>query len=133
MTTQTPTLFELDTTYIHLPDGPRALPLEVGPDFWATIATRTDLDDGRLVALFHYDGDWPTSEVHPAGDEIVYLLSGRVDLVLEEDAGERVVEMRGGTAAIVPRGVWHTARVHEPGDALHITCGAGTQNRPAPT
>jgi hypothetical protein len=31
---------------------------------------------------------------------------------------------------INPPNVWHTARVHEPGRALFITPGRGTEHRP---
>ena len=123
-------VFDFVDTYVHLEDGPGAVPLEVGDDFWQTIGSRGDLGDGRLVSAFRFTEDWPGWEMHPAGDEIVYLLSGSVDLVLEEGAGERVVPLRGRAACIVPRGVWHRAVVHEPSDALHITRGAGTQHRP---
>jgi uncharacterized cupin superfamily protein len=121
---------DIQHTYIHLQDGPTAVPVPVGPDFWQTIDTRRDLDGGRLVMIFHFDADWPTWERHPAGDEIVCLLSGAVDLVLAEEEGERVVELRGRSATIVPRGIWHTAKVLEPSDGLFITRGDGTENRP---
>jgi oxalate decarboxylase/phosphoglucose isomerase-like protein (cupin superfamily) len=68
--------------------------------------------------------------MHPAGDEVVCLLSGAIDVVLEEQHGERVVGLEPGSTCIVPRGVWHRAIVHEPGDTLHITRGEGTQHRP---
>ena len=68
--------------------------------------------------------------MHPAGDELVYLLSGSMDLVLFEDGGERLVPLRGRVACVVPRGVWHTARVHEPSEVLHVTRGAGTEHEP---
>ncbi len=123
--------FDLRHTYIHLQDGPDTPTLEGGDAFWRTIASRTDIHGGRLVCVFDFDEDWSSWEVHPEGDEVVFLLSGSVDLVLEEPKGERVVELRGRSACIVPRGVWHTARVHEPSQALHITRGAGTQHRPA--
>ena len=31
---------------------------------------------------------------------------------------------------INPRGVWHTADVHEPGEGLFVTPGLGTEHRP---
>jgi hypothetical protein len=123
--------FDLTDTYVHITDGPEAIPLEVGDDFWEKIATRTDLGDGRLVSAFRFDADWDNWERHPAGDEIVILLSGSVDLVLDEPGGERAICLRGRGACIVPRGIWHTARVHEPCETLHITRGAGTEHRPA--
>jgi mannose-6-phosphate isomerase-like protein (cupin superfamily) len=122
--------FDFIDTYVQLEDGPGALPLEVGDDFWSKIESRPDLHGGRLVCLFEFDADWPTWEVHPAGDEIVFLLNGAIDLVLDEPGGERTVELRARAACIVPRGVWHRAIVHAPSSALHITRGAGTRNRP---
>ena len=121
--------FDLTTTYLALADGPGAKRIEVGPDFWATIDERTDLS-GRLVAIFPYDADWASWEIHPDGDEIVVLLSGAVDLVLDLPSGQRTVELRDRGAAIVPGGVWHTADVLAPSEALHITRGAGTTHRP---
>ena len=121
--------FDLATTYLALADGPGAKRIEVGPDFWATIDERTDLS-GRLVAIFPYDADWNSWEMHPDGDEIVVLLSGAVDLVLDVPGGHRTVELRDRGAAVVPRGVWHTANVLGPSEALHITRGAGTTHRP---
>ena len=69
--------------------------------------------------------DGPAAVLLEVGDELVYLISGAIDRVLFEDTGERVVGLRGRGACLVPRGVWHTARVHEPSEALHITRGAG--------
>lgn len=79
---------------------------------------------------------WSHWEMHPEGDEVVYLLSGSVDMVLEMPNGagavsRRVVELRGRGAVVIPKGVWHTALVLEPGEFMSITRGAGTQHRPA--
>ena len=123
--------FSLDTTYVHLTDGAAATALSVGPEFWQTIGDHPDLCEGRMITLHRNEADWPMSEVHPEGDEIVFLLSGAIDLILEEPAGNRTIELRGRSACIVPQGVWHRAVVHEPGDVLHITRGNGTQHRPA--
>src|SRR5262245_39229295 len=114
------TAFDLNDTYVHLEDGPTAARIEVGPDFSATIARRTDVHGGRPVLITRSDADWPHWEMHPAGDEIVCLLSGSADLVLDEAGGERIVPVRGRTACVVPRGVWHRAIVHEPSETLHI-------------
>jgi mannose-6-phosphate isomerase-like protein (cupin superfamily) len=126
----TESTFDLADTYIQLDDGPAATAIEVDGAFWERIDTRPELQGGRLVGTFHNAADWDVWEMHPAGDEVVSLLSGAVDVVLDEGSGERVVELRPGATCIVPRGVWHTANVHTPGDTLHITRGAGTQHRP---
>jgi mannose-6-phosphate isomerase-like protein (cupin superfamily) len=52
-----------------------------------------------------------------------------LDLVLQENDRERTVELRSGTAFIVPRGTWHRGIVRSPGAMLSITYGAGTQHR----
>lgn len=122
--------FDFDETYVQLEDGAGARPLEVGNDFWSKIQERSDLHGGRLICLCRFDTNWPSWEMHPAGDEIVYLLAGSVDLILDEAGGERTVDLRGRAACIVPRGIWHRAIVHEPSEVLHITRGAGTQHRP---
>ena len=122
--------FDLAGTYIQLDDGPAAMAIEVDEQFWERIDTRPELHGGRLVGTFHNAADWDVWEMHPAGDEVVSLLSGAVDVVLDEGSRERVVALRPGATCIVPRGVWHTANVHTPGNTLHITRGAGTQHRP---
>jgi quercetin dioxygenase-like cupin family protein len=50
--------------------------------------------------------------------------------VQDLDGAEHVVELRPGQAVINPAGVWHTARVHEPGVALFVTPGRGTEAKP---
>ena len=90
----------------------------------------SDGDEGRLVMIGPQGATWTSWERHPAGDELVVVLSGRSDLIQEVDGEERRFELCPGQAAINPRGVWHTADVHEPGEALFITPGRGTEHRP---
>jgi mannose-6-phosphate isomerase-like protein (cupin superfamily) len=125
--------FDLITTYVHLDDSGTATPVAVDESFWKALMEGRDggLNAGRLVMNFEFSDDWDTWEMHPAGDEVVCLLHGSIDLVLEGVDGETTIELRKGRpCCIVPRGVWHTAKVHEPSAVLHITEGAGTQHRP---
>ncbi len=119
-------------TYVHLPDGPDATLVPVTDDFWQTMDRRTELHEGRLLTAtrFQTAADWPHWERHPAGDEIVCLLSGAMDLVLQEAGGERVVELRERAACVVPRGIWHRGIVRAPSCALFLTRGKGTEHRP---
>ena len=39
------------------------------------------------------DDDWPTWEMHPAGDEFVILVSGDVDLVMARGPGHDTSRM----------------------------------------
>ena len=42
------------------------------------------------------------------------------------------LELRApGQFALVPKGTWHTAKVHETSRAVFITAGEGTEHRPA--
>jgi uncharacterized cupin superfamily protein len=127
--------FDLARTFVHLGQGSTATPL---PDFeWSAEHLEAyrrrfaaDGPDGRLVCVIAQDATWDGWERHPAGEEVVYLLSGRVDIVQDLDGAHHVVELRPGDAIINPTNVWHTARVHEPGMALFITPGDGTEHRP---
>ena len=94
-------------------------------------ATAGDGPDGRLVMLYDGEpGSWSTWECHPAGDEVVICLSGRMTMIQEAGAEDRHIELRPGHAMINPAGVWHTADVHETVRYLAITPGAGTAHRP---
>jgi mannose-6-phosphate isomerase-like protein (cupin superfamily) len=119
--------FSPHRTYVQLTDEGRVVPIEVGPDFWSDTVNRHA--EGRLAFAYHFERDTTTWERHPQGEELVYVLSGAVDFVLELPDGERVVELRAGEAYIMPRGVWHRQVVREPGDILFITAGKGTQHR----
>jgi mannose-6-phosphate isomerase-like protein (cupin superfamily) len=71
-------------------------------------------------------------EMHPDGDELLFLVSGQVSVVLEEEGAERVLEVRPGQAVVVPRGVWHRVVPNEPSQLFHITPGPGGEHRPPP-
>jgi mannose-6-phosphate isomerase-like protein (cupin superfamily) len=129
------TPFDLSTTFVHLGHGGRATPLEDfdwSPDAMARYRQRfaEDGSDGRLVCVLAQEATWNSWERHPAGEELVVLLSGRVDVIQEIDGTEHVVALQPGQAVVNPPGVWHTAVVHEPGSALFITPGEGTEARP---
>jgi quercetin dioxygenase-like cupin family protein len=107
--------------------------VSVSPNFFEELAAKFGTFEGHvLVSSFEHDADWPSWEIHPAGDEIVVLLSGAAEFVLETEDGEKTVQLaKPGDYVIVPKGTWHTARVSTPTRALFITPGAGTQNRDA--
>lgn len=69
-------------------------------------------------------------EMHPDGDELLYLISGRVDVIVEVDGAEQVVELAPGRGLVVPRGAWHRVALREPSQIVHITPGPGGQHRP---
>jgi homogentisate 1,2-dioxygenase len=71
-------------------------------------------------------------ERHPDGDEVLFLVSGRLDVVLEMGATPGVVEMTPRQTLIVPKGVWHRVLPREPSQLLHITPGPSGEWRPFP-
>jgi mannose-6-phosphate isomerase-like protein (cupin superfamily) len=107
--------------------------LPVDGTFWERLVGGAlgDFHDELLISSLSFEADWPTWEIHPAGDELVCLLEGAVTLVLEVRGGERRVELtEPGSFVVVPRGTWHTAKVRRPSRMLFLTPGEGTENRP---
>jgi len=122
--------FSLHGTYIHLRPDESARAMEGGAKFWAGIADRHDLDHGRLMGSTDQSADWDHWERHPAGEEILTLISGELELVLDTDKGEQRAVLEPGQTFIVPKGVWHRGIVKKPGQLMFITPGAGTEHRP---
>ena len=87
--------------------------------------------DGLLIGAPVMTRNAPhNGEMHPDGDEVLYLIAWRVDVVLEEDGAESIVEVTPGEAIVVPKGVWHRVVVREPSQLLHITPGPRGEWRP---
>jgi mannose-6-phosphate isomerase-like protein (cupin superfamily) len=68
--------------------------------------------------------------MHPDGDELLYLISGAVSVVLELSDATKTLEVGPGQAVIVPKGVWHRVLIHEPSQLVHLTPGPGGEHRP---
>ncbi len=120
-------------TFVHLRDGGVMSPITVDAQFWSALAggQLPALDQGRLLSCYRFDADWSSWEMHPAGDELVMLLDGRAEFLLEQANGlQRVMLEQRGEYVLVPPGIWHTARTQVPTTMLFITAGAGTQHRP---
>lgn len=83
-----------------------------------------------LISMHDFEADWGMWENHPAGDEIVVLISGAARMVLRRNSGEETVDLVDqGAFVVVPRGVWHTALIGSATRMLFITPGEGTLNR----
>ena len=121
----------LDSHFVVLKPDLGADTVEATDTIYAELDERYDGFKGAsLVAKHSFASDWPTWEMHPAGDELVCLLSGNVDMVFASPDGEESVTLtKAGEFVVVPRGTWHTARVHAPTDMLFVTPGEGTENR----
>ncbi len=124
--------FDLMSAYAQLCDDGTALVVEGGDAFWSTLASRPELHAGRLLGATAQTKNWPHWEMHPAGDEILILMSGAFGLQIERaDGVVETIEMRAGSTCVVPKGLWHRGLAREPGTLVFITPGAGTQHRAA--
>jgi mannose-6-phosphate isomerase-like protein (cupin superfamily) len=126
----------LFTHHIHLGPGGRAVPqpeFTGGMDWYEGYDERHGADgaEGRLVALYRFEEDWASWEMHPSGDEVVCCVQGHMTLHQQlPDGTERSVELGPGEYAVNSPGTWHTADTDGPVVALFITVGEGTTNRP---
>jgi quercetin dioxygenase-like cupin family protein len=126
---------DLTTTPIHLGRGSRATPVAGfawDPDVLAaySAAVAGDGDEGRMVMVFDGSGAGTDWERHPAGDEVVICLSGRITVIRNLSGEEEPVELGPGDAMINPRGIWHVVDADESARFMTITPGVGTEHRP---
>ena len=121
-----------DLTETRLVMGPQgdATPKAVSPAFYAELDAEFDGFGGHVLLSEHaFEDDWGSWEMHPKGDEIVYLIEGDVDFVLWTGTDERTLRVdRPGTYIVVPKGTWHTARPRRPTRMLFLTPGEGTRH-----
>jgi mannose-6-phosphate isomerase-like protein (cupin superfamily) len=132
---------DLFKNYLLLESDGEAVSLPGGGDFWGQLMSGNPADAGirrlmgsthrRLFSALEIGSDWTNSEMHSAGDEVLVMLQGSATFRFEEAAGMREIELTAGRVLIVPRGVWHTAKVRTPSKLLAITTGQGTKHRPA--
>ena len=121
-------------TYVLLAADGAATAVPGGAAFWTQPEGAIDaFGHGWLITESEGEIDWPHWEMHPEADEFVYLLSGEADFVLQLPEGVTTLQLRGRAAVVVPRGVWHTAKLLAPTRMLFVTMGAGTQHRPLDT
>ena len=117
--------------YFHLDEEKGSQVVENTADFWSSKVAA--LPPGRLVCVRETREDWPNWEVHPDGDEIIYQLSGDIELVTISNGQQSAVRLRPGEFVIVPKGVWHIGNAIERSSALFITWGDGSKHMPRET
>jgi len=98
--------FSLSSTFVHLAMSGKASELEVGPDFFRSFRSREDLQNGRLMGALDMSEGSSHWEMHPDGDEFLYLLSGSMDVELEDRDQKRCIRLSGRTGCVVPCGIW---------------------------
>ncbi len=70
-------------------------------------------------------------EVHPDGDEVLYLISGRVKVIFIE-SDEDDIDVKPGDGLVIPRGIWHRVDIIEPSQIVYLTPGPNNQFKPLP-
>ena len=86
--------------------------------------------DGVTVGILTMEHDAPhNGEVHPDGDEILYVISGSIR-VSGESQPDAPIELHAGDACIVPRGEWHKVHLLKKTQLVHITPGPNGDHRP---
>lgn len=124
----------LTTTFVVMNNEFQIDELPVTDTIYAELDERYDGFTGHLLIACHsFDGDWPTWEIHPHGDELVCLLSGDAEMILRSSTGDVVQRLSDpGAFAVVPADTWHTAKVYAPTTMIFVTPGEGTENREIP-
>jgi quercetin dioxygenase-like cupin family protein len=85
--------------------------------------------EGLSVGIADMTRDPPhNGELHPDGDELIYIISGKVTVVGDSAPGHPC-ELGPGDMCIVPRGEWHRVHLLEPTRLMHITPGPRGQHR----
>ena len=86
--------------------------------------------DGAIFGVAAMSENSPhAGERHPDGDEILYLISGRVRIVLLESDDDDI-ELSAGDGLLVPKGVWHRVDILEPSRIVYLTPGPNGEHRP---
>lgn len=124
-------LSDLTQVYLALGNQGNIKKLDGGDKFWSLSGDELDkIGENWLITEFEFNEDWKSWEMHPNGEEIVFLLSGAMDLILEKDEVREKIELRQKGLIIIPRATWHTAKVLETSKMLVITLGKDTQVKP---
>lgn len=106
-------------------------------DLSVLVVTRTTTDEEAMAAIrplgelnqcqlgvVRFVGETPW-EVHPDGDELLYVVEGAVDVTVLTDAGPVERHVATGELFVVPRGAWHRQHARER-VALLFATAAGT-------
>jgi len=134
MTEMLPKTPNILSTYLQADKNCHASLIEGGPDFWRGLmaGSLAGVGDGSFVFGRSFETDSGIWERHPQGDELIFLLEGAADLVLDlgQNGGLHTVELRVvGDYVRIPEGIWHRFHVVKPGKTLTIASGRGSEHR----
>ena len=91
--------------------------------------------DGRGQELASFNGysvgvsrfaTHPLWERHPAGDELLQVFDGELDMTVLTPDGPVDTTLRPGAVFVVPRGLWHSPRPRGTVTLLYVVKAKGT-------
>ena len=121
MEQQTAPALNLARQYVHRGQDGMTLALDVTATLFSEILANAALRSGTLVGIIHLEEGLSHWECHPAGDEILYLLSGAIDMTIDGEDGTETLALTPDQAVVIPRNSWHQAMIHEPSRVLFVT------------
>jgi mannose-6-phosphate isomerase-like protein (cupin superfamily) len=90
--------------------------------------------DGRVLATFPLstpaDAHPDIWEMHPAADEVLFMLSGELQVEYSDGVQGGTALLKAGEGLVMPQGVWHRLILREPGLLQALTAPRGTESRP---
>ena len=88
--------------------------------------------DGVTFGVVTMEGNAPHGgEMHPDGDEILYVISGKVRVTGDSSPGE-AMELGPGDACLISKGEWHKVDILEKTQMVFVTPGPNGDHRPLP-
>jgi len=84
---------------------------------------------GVSINIVEMSNDAPhDGEMHPDGDEVIYVLVGRFRVRLETE-NPTDLEVASGQGVVIPKGVWHKIHILAPCRMVSVTPGPGFEYR----
>ena len=82
-----------------------------------------------LLSKRHYKKNWSDWVMHPACDEVIYVLTGSMSVYLDFGKEQSVISLKTNDVATIPRGVWHTIKIQTPCEVLEISRNLDTKHK----
>lgn len=114
--------------------NPSVNSIGIGHDFSASQLTvrpgPTSPVDGATFGVATMSENSPhAGEMHPDGDEVLYLISGRVKVVFLDSPIDDI-DVVPGDGLVVPQGMWHRVDILEPSQIVYLTPGPNNEYKP---
>jgi mannose-6-phosphate isomerase-like protein (cupin superfamily) len=111
--------------------NPADFAIGVSHDFMASmIVDRPDPQlpvDGATFGVATMSENSPHGgEMHPDGDEVLYLIFGRIRVVFLDSPIDDF-DVEPGDGLIVPKGMWHRVDILEPSQIVYLTPGPNNE------